>query len=67
LGKQAVALSESHIFLGTTDEFFDIMTNICDEVEELGIGASHVRISEHTEVLNACARGFGSAGKIGRR
>jgi hypothetical protein len=31
------------------------MTNICDEVEELGIGASHVRISEHTEVLNPCA------------
>jgi hypothetical protein len=42
-------------FLGSTDAFMDIMKNVCDEVEELGIGASHVGMSEHTEVLNACA------------
>jgi hypothetical protein len=42
-------------FLRTTDAFMNIMTNVCDEVEELGIGASHVGISEHTEVLNTCA------------
>jgi hypothetical protein len=51
-------------FLGTTEAFFDIMTNVCDEVEELGIGASHVGISEHTEVLNACAEsGLGPLAK----
>ena len=41
--------------MGNTDTFFDVMRNVCVEKEELGIGASHVGISEHTEVLNTCA------------
>jgi len=43
-------------YLGTTDKFFEIMENVCDDIEEVGNAATHVGPSEHTTAMEACAK-----------
>lgn len=43
-------------YLGSLDEYYDIMNNVCDGIVELEIGATHVAPSSHTEAMAACAK-----------
>ena len=43
-------------YLGSTAGYYDVMGNVCDDIEELGKGATHVAPSEHTKALEACVR-----------
>jgi hypothetical protein len=43
-------------YLGSVDPYYKVMENVCDDIEELGKGATHVAPSVHTKPMEACAR-----------
>ncbi|PMD17196.1 hypothetical protein NA56DRAFT_648917 [Hyaloscypha hepaticicola] len=42
--------------LGSVAGYYRAMENVCDDIEEVGNGATHVAPSIHTEAMKSCAR-----------
>jgi MYND finger len=43
-------------YLGSLAGYYEVMGKVCDGIEELGKGATHVAPSEHTKAMESCAR-----------
>ena len=43
-------------YLGSVAGYYRAMKNVCDDIEDVGNGATHVGPSMHTEAMEACAR-----------
>ena len=43
-------------YLGSVDGYYGIMKNVCEGIEEAGLGATHVAPSIHTKSMAACAK-----------
>ncbi|KAF7940736.1 uncharacterized protein EAE97_006922 [Botrytis byssoidea] len=51
-------------FLGKGRDWQDAMDTICDDMKELGIGASWILENQHTELMRKCQKGHGITGTI---